>query len=362
MSIMKVYRYVKLISVALMLGLTSLGMVNAQQNDEFVEQVLDTAEQKSGFLQVYTRTSRKPLMQLDANAQYRVVEKGDRWTIIRFRQPTIPVWVSHRFANVQAGVADVTVDNLNIRTQPSTSDSIVLGQVGKGYRSQVITSNEEFVQIYAPTSMEFSIRSIALEKTSKAKPVAVSATPAVSTVPAQTAEQTEPKSKQLQVYLRDSFKPVLQVPFATEFRVLEQDADWTIIRFRQPVVTAWVSTRFAVVQAGVADITVDNLNLRSSASLSDSIVIGKVSKGYRSQVVSSTTDFVQIYAPSSMEFAIRTADEEARQSKSDWSLPARAITTQSESEESKKKTPQLKSKIVPLSNKANEQEHSQAPG
>jgi polysaccharide export outer membrane protein len=75
---------------------------------------------------------------------------------VRFTQPTITAWVSSDFVSVDSDLATVTTEGLNLRLQPNL-DSPILGVARRNYRSEIVSVQGDFTQIYAPQWLVFAI-------------------------------------------------------------------------------------------------------------------------------------------------------------------------------------------------------------
>ncbi len=166
---MKRYTQIFLIFAMGLVSSISATIVYAQSQDEkFIEQVLETAERQSGLLQVYTRKNRKLLASIDSPSDWVVVRRDGPWAIVRFQTPVVPVWVSRQHVRLDQSQAQVTANLLNLRSRASV-DSFSIGHAKRGYRSQVLSTKPDFIQIFAPTEFEFSIRASAIADGSQAK-------------------------------------------------------------------------------------------------------------------------------------------------------------------------------------------------
>ena len=76
----------------------------------------------------------------------------------------VRVWIYGKFISANAGIASVTGSSVRVRSTPSTdSGSIVLGEVKKGQRVQVLGVKNDWKQIEAPADLKIWIPSARLQ-------------------------------------------------------------------------------------------------------------------------------------------------------------------------------------------------------
>ena len=79
------------------------------------------------------------------------------WSYIRFDSPTVPVWVSSNFIEVENEIATVRVNSLNARLRPTLKGAI-LTTLSVGYSSQVTGTENGFSRIVAPPSTVVAVK------------------------------------------------------------------------------------------------------------------------------------------------------------------------------------------------------------
>ena len=113
-----------------------------------------TAQYADG-LPVYSVTDRAFIAELPSSTQFREVRSQGDWSIIRFDQPAVPVWVSEDYVTMNQGVATVTADRLNARIRPEVG-ALVIKTIPQGFQSEVLDAQAGFVSIFAPADWLFA--------------------------------------------------------------------------------------------------------------------------------------------------------------------------------------------------------------
>jgi polysaccharide export outer membrane protein len=116
-------------------------------------------------LTVYSQNSKVRVAEVSDNNQFQIIRRDGRWSIVKFTQAAVPVWVSSDYLWVENSKATVTANRLNLRTGPSI-ESRVLVSVPQGYQSNVLGSASGFTQIYAPTELLFALTNADVERLS----------------------------------------------------------------------------------------------------------------------------------------------------------------------------------------------------
>ncbi|MDG1906670.1 MAG: polysaccharide biosynthesis/export family protein [Arenicella sp.] len=88
---------------------------------------------------------------------YSLIGVDSNWSYIRFDSPTVPVWVSSNFIEVENEIATVRVNSLNARLRPTLKGAI-LTTLSVGYSSQVTGTENGFSRIVAPPSTVVAVK------------------------------------------------------------------------------------------------------------------------------------------------------------------------------------------------------------
>ena len=106
---------------------------------------------------LYTADTKSEISKISKTSNYKIIERTDNWSLVRFNQPTVPVWVSQNYLRFdETNRATVTASDLNIRMRPSL-DAKVLSRVNQGYTSEVLAFSDGFAQIKAPSTLVVAI-------------------------------------------------------------------------------------------------------------------------------------------------------------------------------------------------------------
>ena len=106
---------------------------------------------------LYTADTKSEISKISKTSNYKIIERTDNWSLVRFNQPTVPVWVSQNYLRFdETNRATVTASDLNIRMRPSL-DAKVLSRVNQGYTSEVLAFSDGFAQIKAPSMLVVAI-------------------------------------------------------------------------------------------------------------------------------------------------------------------------------------------------------------
>ena len=126
------------------------------EDEVFIQQVLADVKENQDTLQLYTRSSVKPLVEISATTDYEVVKRIGARSIIRFFKPSVPIWVKEDLLEVVDQTARVRVSSVKLRAQPDIK-SFYIGIADRNYRSAVLAKRNNFIQILAPAKFEYSI-------------------------------------------------------------------------------------------------------------------------------------------------------------------------------------------------------------
>lgn len=108
-------------------------------------------------IEIYTANTKTPIVSVSVDAGYTVIGREDKWNIIRFNQPTVPVWVSTDYVRIDENdTVSVLADKLNARMLPSL-DAPVVSQISTGFRTDAIEIQKDFVKILAPTYFQYAL-------------------------------------------------------------------------------------------------------------------------------------------------------------------------------------------------------------
>ena len=132
------------------------GSAQKAEENAFIKNVLADAEQDLGTLALHTRNTLKPLVEIGAGHEYQVVAQLGNRSVIRFTQPSVPIWVNKRFVEVTQGHARIAENSVKLRSN-ADDRAFYIGLVERGYQSPVLNSNNGFVQILAPPHIEYSL-------------------------------------------------------------------------------------------------------------------------------------------------------------------------------------------------------------
>lgn len=111
------------------------------------------------------------------------------------------------------------------------------------------------------------------------------------------------------IYTARDRRKIADISFDSAFDLVKRSGKWSTVRFKQPVVPAWVSADYVKLSGRVATVRANQLNMRLGASTS-SPVLTQLANGYQSRVLARKNGFLKILAPSSVPFAIFAGSEE----------------------------------------------------
>ncbi len=106
---------------------------------------------------LYSAKSKIEISEISQTSDYQIMERDGSWVLVRFNQPTVPVWVSQNYLRFEeTNRATVTASSLNMRLRPSL-DAPVLASIDSGYTSDVLAFKDGFAQIKGPGNLVVAI-------------------------------------------------------------------------------------------------------------------------------------------------------------------------------------------------------------
>ena len=117
------------------------------------------------LLSVYSLDSKSLVATIPIGSEYRIVGSKGNWSTVTFNNPSVPVWLSADYVRQEGSTVVVIANRLNVRFQASIT-SRILTSVKRGFKSEVLARRNGFVQIYAPSWVEFNLYSGNLASTS----------------------------------------------------------------------------------------------------------------------------------------------------------------------------------------------------
>ena len=148
--------YIKFLSVLFVFLLGSGSNTHAQNGG--LQELLEKYPEKSDSeLIVYTYRSKTEVASVDFSKGYTLVESHDDWSIIKFNVPNVPLWVSADFVEQKNNIARVKVGRLNVRLLPNVN-SLKVTHLPLNYKSLILDSKNDFVQILSPSNTLFAVK------------------------------------------------------------------------------------------------------------------------------------------------------------------------------------------------------------
>lgn len=120
--------------------------------------VISLSDASANTRTVHSLKNKIFVAEVAVSCPYHVTHSQEMWDVVRFTVPCVPVWLRASYVAENADRATVTVDKLNARIGPSTEARILAG-VNRDYSSEVLDRSNGFVQVYAPTSVLFALKS-----------------------------------------------------------------------------------------------------------------------------------------------------------------------------------------------------------
>ena len=117
----------------------------------------NVSAQQMQIEQAFTANAKIAFNDFSTSKSYSLVGVDSNWSYIRFNSPTVPVWVSSNYIEVEDGIATVRVDRLNARIRPTLEGSIVTKLI-RGYSSPVSASENGFSRVVAPQSTVVAVK------------------------------------------------------------------------------------------------------------------------------------------------------------------------------------------------------------
>ena len=140
-----------ILTVALLLGHTQSSLAQT-----------DREPTNTGSISVFSLKSKSRIAEVPIDSAYKIVRSEGNWPQVQFLTPSVPVWVSAEYVTQEVDQGDeivtVIASRLNVRFAASTTSKI-LTSVKRGFQSKVLARQNGFVQIYAPTWVEFRLLS-----------------------------------------------------------------------------------------------------------------------------------------------------------------------------------------------------------
>lgn len=121
------------------------------------------ASTNSSNIRIYNRDSKQRVATVSAKSAYSIVQSQSAWLLVRFNQAVVPGWVSQEYVVLDNNRASTTASILNLRSQASTSSSII-DRLPRGYTSRVLDQKNGFVKILAPSSLVVALKKSDLSK------------------------------------------------------------------------------------------------------------------------------------------------------------------------------------------------------
>lgn len=207
----------------------------------------------------------------------------------------IPIYgpVAHAESNV---TITITTDSLNVREGPGLSYRVVK-QVNKGESFKLVKEENDWIQIKLSNTLNGWVANWLVQKERSQESNSNLSSLGTITVNGLRVRNGPGLNFQTIGHLNND----LQV------QVLEKNENW--IKISSGKIEGWVSSEFVSVTSGQASndqtdstpsnrqtaiITVDSLNVRNAASL-QSKIIGKLQKGEKIEIVSSTKEWVEFH-------------------------------------------------------------------
>jgi len=97
-------------------------------------------------LSVYSQSGRTKIADVDGDADYTITRQNKNWLLVRFSNPTVPVWISDDYIFTENGKTTVRASRLNARLRPSISSPII-ASLPNGYQAKVLAQSDNFTQI-----------------------------------------------------------------------------------------------------------------------------------------------------------------------------------------------------------------------
>ncbi len=255
-------------AVALMLTLLFLPFAaNSQQvrnvPDAEVTSLLNEIRSANRTRAIYTARDRRKIADISFDSAFDLVKRSGKWSTIRFRQRTVPAWVSADYVVVSGQIATVRANQLNMRLRASTN-SPVLTQLPNGYQSRVFARKNGFVRILAPANVQFAIFAGSEEQANASRIKSVSRVSVPSTRGRDRVQSTELTGTE--VTLPQAAQIQASASASDQAQVIESGASPQSLQERLHVIAP--GDAISLLVFGEPDLSVENLRVPQSGAVS----------------------------------------------------------------------------------------------